>query len=315
MNKIDRLKSVFEGKMPDVIPAGFWFHYRSDYSVDQMVEAHLDLYRKTDMDIIKIMQDYPYPIIGEIKEPEDWYKIKVKDIASEEFKKMSEIIKKIADQVGNEVMIFQTMFGPFKAASMLAGDELLMKHCKENPDAVLAGVNIIANALEQWANAYLDAGADGIYYSAQFGEVGRFSHDQWEKTVYPSDLQILKVAEKRQNKYNILHICGEPEYDFETHVDRYRDYPMDLVNWSVKDNHYSLERGKDFFNGPVLGGLNNKGNILNGTEEDIINEVNEVISGVDIRGFMLGADCTIQGENISIDKIKIAVDAAHNYQI
>ena len=33
---------------------------------------------------------------------------------------------------------------------------------------------IIADALEEWTKGYLEAGADGIYYSAQFGEIGRF---------------------------------------------------------------------------------------------------------------------------------------------
>ena len=31
-------------------------------------------------------------------------------------------------------------------------------------------------------------------------------------------------------------------------------------------------------------------------------------------GIMIGADCTIQGENISLDYIKVAVEAAHEYE-
>ena len=43
--------------------------------------------------------------------------------------------------------------------------------------------------------------------------------NEWEELVRPYDLQILKVAEEMPEKYNILHICGEPEYQFETHVE------------------------------------------------------------------------------------------------
>ena len=32
------------------------------------------------------------------------------------------------------------------------------------------------------------------------------------------------------------------------------------------------------------------------------------------KGIMIGADCTIQGENISLDLIKTAVEAAHAYK-
>lgn len=314
MNKVERVKAVMNNEIPDKIPAGFWFHYKSDYTVEEMAEAHLKLYRETDMDIIKIMQDYMYPIEGEIHCAEDWYNIKIKGTDSEEFQKLSAVIKKIREEVKDEVLIFQTMFGPFKAASIAFGDDVLMKYSKEAPEAVAYGIGVLAEGLEKWAKGYLEAGADGIYYSAQFGEEGRFTKEQWETLVKPFDVQILHVAEKEEGKYNILHICGEPEYKFKTHVDWFTDYPGDLVNWSVKDNAYSLEQGRDSFKRAVLGGLNNKGNILNGPKEEIEKEVEAVLRRFGEKGIMIGADCTIQGENISLDYIKTAVYAAHKYK-
>ena len=239
MTKKERVLAVMKKEQVDMIPAGFWFHYKSDYTVQQMIDEHMKLFRTTDMDIIKIMQDYPYPISGKITCADDWYHIQVKGTDSEEFAKMAEIIRGIRKEAGKDVLIFQTMFGPFKAASMTFGDDVLMKYSKEAPEAVAAGVKIIADALEEWTKGYLEAGADGIYYSAQFGEIGRFEKNEWEELVRPYDLQILKVAEEMPEKYNILHICGEPEYQFETHVEWFKNYPADLINWSVKDNHFS----------------------------------------------------------------------------
>lgn len=66
MTKKERVLAVMKKQPVDQVPAGFWFHYKPDYSVQQMIDAHMELFRKTDMDIIKIMQDYPYPISGEI---------------------------------------------------------------------------------------------------------------------------------------------------------------------------------------------------------------------------------------------------------
>ena len=43
-------------------------------------------------------------------------------------------------------------------------------------------------------------------------------------------------------------------------------------------------------------------------------DVNSILSEVDdFNGYMLGADCTIQGQGISNDKIRVAVDAAHEF--
>ena len=227
---------------------------------------------------------------------------------------MTEVIRGIREQAGDDVLLFQTMFGPFKAASIAFGDDVLMKYSKEAPEAVRAGVQKLADGLEAWAEAYLDAGADGIYYSAQYGEKGRFTKEEWEQLVRPFDLQILQAADRKKDKYNILHICGEPEYAFKTHVDWFYDYPADLVNWSVKDNGYSLKKGRENFSCAILGGLNNKGNILKGPKEEIRKEVQAVLEDFGTKGIMIGADCTIQGEGIRLDYIREAVEAAHTYR-
>ena len=135
MTKKERVLAVMKKEQVDMIPAGFWFHYKSDYTVQQMIDEHMKLFRTTDMDIVKIMQDYPYPISGKITCADDWYHIQVKGTDSEEFAKMAEIIRGIRKEAGKDVLIFQTMFGPFKAASMTFGDDVLMKYSKEAPEA------------------------------------------------------------------------------------------------------------------------------------------------------------------------------------
>lgn len=315
MTKLQRVQAVLEGKVPDKVPAGFWFHYPASLSAEETAGAHLKLFHHTDEDIMKIMQDFMYPITGTVTKESDWYKIKFESPASAAFQKQAEVIKRILDDMGGQAYTVQTMFGPFKAASFAFGDELLMEHAKRCPDAVAAGVRTIAEMWVEWANAYMDLGVDGIYFSAQFGEPGRFTDEGWEKLVKPSDLLALSAAEERAGKFNILHICGEPEYAFKTVLPRFADYPGAMVNWSVKDNGFSLAQGKELFKRPILGGLNNKGNILRGSDEEIRAEVNASISGFGSASMMIGADCTIQGEGISLDRIKTAVEAAHSYPV
>ncbi len=314
MNKAQRVRATMRRENVDYVPAGFWFHYGPSYTEEEMIEAHMQLFRETDMDVVKIMQDYSYPITGAISCAQDWYQIGIKGTDSEEFAKMARIIKGIREKAGDDVLIFQTMFGPTKAASIAFGDDVLMKYCRQDPEAVKAGLKRLSEGLCQWARGYLDAGADGIYYSAQFGEVGRFTRQEWEELVKPWDLAVLNVADGMEDKYNILHLCGEPEYNFAVHVDRYGEYPADLMNWSVKDNGYGLERGQDYFKAGILGGMDNKGNILKGPKEAIRKEVTDILDRFGTRGIMIGADCTIQGEGIRLDFIREAVEAAHKYR-
>jgi uroporphyrinogen decarboxylase len=64
--------------------------------------------------------------------------------------------------------------------------------------------------------------------------------------------------------------------------------------------------------------MNNRGSILNGSDEAVKAEAESVIRSLAAEGlppgFMLGADCTIQGEGISHGRIRVAVDAAHGYK-
>ena len=87
-----------------------------------------------------------------------------------------------------------------------------------------------------------------------------------------------------------------------------------MINWSVKDNHFSLEQGRKLYSSAILGGMNNKGNVLNGSEDAILEEVKGILDAFGTNVIMIGADCTIQGENISLDLIKTAVEAAHAYK-
>ncbi|MFR7831694.1 MAG: hypothetical protein ACLU3F_10225 [Blautia wexlerae] len=61
--------------------------------------------------------------------------------------------------------------------------------------------------------------------------------------------------------------------------------------------------------------MNNKGNVLNGIlKMQSETEVKGILDAFGTKGIMIGADCTIQGENISLDLIKTAVEAAHAYK-
>lgn len=314
MNKIERVRAVLRNEIPDCTPAGFWYHYGGNLSPRQMADAHLKTYRGTGGDIMKVMQDYLCDLEGSVAKASDWANIRMPGKESPTYQKLKEVLGHILDDMGSEAMAFQTMYGPMKTAVIAFGDDAMMAHSKENPAAVAEGVRIIAETLQEWAAGFLDAGASGIYYAAQFGEEGRFSREEWEQLIKPSDLALLSVADERADCYNILHICGEPDYDFKTHVDWFADYPGDIVNWSVKDSGVSLKEGRALFKRPILGGLNNKGDILKGESADIAREVREVIAAFGQKGLMIGADCTIQGETISDERIQAAVVAAHEYK-
>lgn len=312
MNKVERVRSVIEGKTADRPPVIMWFHFNKDLTVQEAAAAHFKFVKETDLDIIKVMYDNDYTLESPIGKASDWFHIKPQGRQSRYYQKQRDILRGLLEKSGGDYPLWVTMFGPFKFAVMAASDAMVMAHCKENPGAVKAGVSAIADTLAEWAEGYLEEGADAIFYSAQFGEEGRFSQEEWENLVSPYDLRVLQVAEERAGKYNALHLCGEPEYGYKVHIDWFGKYPGALVNWAVHPNSYSLERGRDFFARPIMGGLDNHGVMAHGTGEEVREAVEDLIRTHGRKGYMIGANCSIESPDHAW-RIGTAVEAAKSY--
>ncbi len=316
MNKIERMKAVFAGEAPDYTPAGFWFHYSPALDAKQTAQAHVKLYHDLDNDIIKLMDDSFGHMVTEgtvIEKPSDWRALTLPGRDCFQYRKMEEVIWLVKEMTNGEVMIFPTVWSPFKIASFTycfsgSDDATFMKHCAEDPDSILAGIQKLADTLSDWVKGFIDAGASGVYYSGQFSEPQRFDAAAWEKLVKPSDLQVLNAV-KAAGGYNILHICGEAEHGFRSSPERYAGYPGDLFNWDTHRTNLTLKEGKKLFQAPVLGGLDNHGLLIEGSLEEIAAETHRIIGEMGREGFMLGADCTVPG-TIDIARLQTAVNAA-----
>ena len=68
----------------------------------------------------------------------------------------------------------------------------------------------------------------------------------------------------------------------------------------------------EFFGRPFMGGLDRKGIIVNGTAEQIRQEVHDVLVDSSDR-HILGADCTLPGD-IAWENIRTAITAAHDFR-
>ena len=147
MNRKERMAATLSGQKPDRVPVGMWYHYSPSLSAAQAAVAHFDYVRSVDLDMIKIMYDNLYSLEEPIHQASDWYKIKPQGTNSKYYQKQCDILRRLAEKGAGEYPIWMTMFGAFKFAVMASSDALVMAHCRENPDAVAAGVSAIADSL------------------------------------------------------------------------------------------------------------------------------------------------------------------------
>ncbi len=307
MNKIERLQAVLNGKIPDRVPAGFWFHFPDAQAHGkESVKAHLNYYREADLDFLKIMNEHPYRVNVQIKNPSDWRSLKPAPLSSDFFQQQLDEIKMITDALNGECLTTATLFNPFSSGNH-AADHLVTEHLKADPESVSIGLKTIAESLAEFAVACLDAGADGIYFSAQGGEADRFEESLFLKYIKPHDLTVLNAV-KDKGDFNILHICRD---NIRMHL--YANYPGDVVNWAATAPHnIPITAGKNLFNRTILGGLDNRGVIVDGTQAEITAAVHKIITDFGPKDLIIGADCTLPTD-IAIEHIRTAIRATGNY--
>ncbi len=309
MTKRERLLNAFENKPVDRIPVGFWYHFSPDEDLGQeTVEQHLQLYRDTGMDMIKVMCDgyfnYPNPYIQRVACAEDWFSMTPLGEDHPYVTKQVERAKGMVKGAAGECCVFYNVFCPMSLMRFGTSEELLMRHMRENPDAVCHAFKVIAQDIKALVRRLItEAGCDGIYYCVQNAEKFRFTAEEYRRLVTPAELEVLEYANGLSDN-NILHCCGWA--GDQNRVEVWQDYPAKAVNWAVYVEKLTLAEGKRFFGGRcVLGGFDNRktGILYSGSREEIERETERLVEETGRRGVVLGADCTLPSD-IDLERMK-----------
>jgi uroporphyrinogen decarboxylase len=295
----------------DYTPAAFFIHFDKNSRLGEpAVGKHLEYFRATGMDFVKIQYERQFPPLASIRKPEDWksmphYKL---DFYEPEL----HVVRGLVKAAKKEALVLITLYSPFMCAGHTAGLPGLTSHLNENPEAVKKGLEIITDSLMLFVKECIRLGVDGFYASTQGGEAGRFKKPGiFSGYVKPFDLVLMNEAQ-RSCPFNILHVCdyNGPYADFAP----YLDYPGHVVNCNPKLTTRTLpwKEVQQMFQRPLMGGMDRHGIIAQGSAEQIRKEVAAVLKDAP-RPFILGADCTLP-DDIQWENIRTAIEAAHSYR-
>jgi uroporphyrinogen decarboxylase len=312
MNKRDVILSLLDGSKPlPYVPAAFFLHFPPEFHEGQAaVDKHLEFFRHTGMDFVKIQFEARFPTISEIQTPADWGKMPVygRDFFAGQLAAVEGLVKAMKD----EAVVVVTLYSPFMCAGHSTSEDLLTTHLTQEPEKVRPGLEAVTESLLLFVRECIRLGIDGFYHSTQGGEAGRFEDRAiFEQYIKPYDLALMEEV-NRECPFNILHVCDyRLDYD---DFSPFLDYPGHLINSPLKvgDKVLTPAEAAHSFNRPFMGGLERKGTLATGTPEQIREEVHAVLQDAPER-FILGADCTVPNET-PWDNLKTAIDAAHAYR-
>ena len=312
MPKWERIYACINREKTDRTPISLWVHYHlQDRSPRRLAAATVALYRRYDTDLIKLTpsglygvqdwgaairfgrNDWTPPTMNEsvISDGGAWKDLPELDIYDGAYARELELIRAVKAEVGNKVPVLMTIFSPLTLAWKLLGDaasaQRIQLDMKDHSDSFHAGLKTITATTRRYAQACLDAGADGFFFATQMAnyEVMQ-AESQYEEFGLQYDLDILN-ATRKATKVSILHLCRK-----KLMIDLASSYPIDIVSWNNLESGTGLREGIEKTGKAAAGGLNNQRLHLM-TPEEVTESAKAAIGEAGDRGFLLAPTCVI----------------------
>ncbi len=291
MSKVQRVQAAVKNETADRTPVSFWYHFRlENRPVEEFVNAELGFYRKYDVDWLKVMHDYPFgspDLLGSVKSPSDWRKLKPVGGREGGFAKQAEALKQIGDGLKGEAWYIDTIFNPWSTAQKLCGRQGV-EHVKQDREAFRQGLKVIAESFAEYVPVALEAGAAGIYLAVDGASSDIMSQDDYLDLVRPADLTVLQAAQGAP--FNVLHIHGTNIF-----FSARQDYPVAGISWSYGITAPSIAQARQQYAGCLISGIDET-TIMQKTREDVQEEVKQAIKDAGGRGFIAASGCAVPTE-------------------
>lgn len=293
----------------DYVPAAFFIHFDRAFHYGQpAVKKHLEYFRYTGMDFVKIQYERTFPPIADIRRPSDW--ARMPSYKLDFYQPVLDAVQGLVREAKRDALVLMTLYSPFMCAGHTTSLELLTAHLQEDSEAVRKGLVAITDSLMGFVRECIRLGVDGFYASTQGGEAGRFSDPQvFTRHVKPFDLVLMEEI-NQACPFNILHVCdyNGPYSDLSAYV----DYPGHVVNCNPQLTSGTLSWAEvaRMFGRPCMGGLDRHGIIATGSTRQVRRAVAAVLEEATFP-FILGADCTLPADT-RWENLRAAVSAAHD---
>ena len=299
MTKKERLLAALKGEPVDRPPISFWRHFSGPQAHGALcVEKHIEFYRKTDLDFIKVMHDgLTAPCSLDVHSLSDLKAYRPLGRKNAYITAFTERASRIVDAIGDEVYVYANVFSPLTLLRRI-GDEKLRYYVYEDEKTVTYALDVLAEELSLLCSLLVkECGCLGVFAAFQGNEVSRYTEEQFYRIVYPYDKKMLEAANEA-SPYNILHFCAWDEIPNRLGI--WNTYPGCAVNWAVHIENLSLARGRQMFDGrTVMGGFDNRrGKLLySGSKRAVQEETQRLVRSYteetgSNRGLILGADCS-----------------------
>jgi len=229
MDKIERLRATLAGKPVDRPPFSIWYHFGNQHASPQRTaQVHLEFFEAYDLDFLKVMSDYDYPMpegMEVMATPADLGRLTPFDVTKTPMGNQLQAIDLIAKALRGKALFVDTVFNAWNTIRRNLVKEAMSQLMAEYPRALETALEVVNANLIQYALASLERGSAGIFFSVP-ATAESVTLEQYEKFMRPFDLAFLQAI-RGKGEGHILHAHGEKLY-----FDRLLDYPVKAISWA-----------------------------------------------------------------------------------
>jgi uroporphyrinogen decarboxylase len=300
----ERIQACLNGEKTDRTPVALWRHFPvDDQNPETLAAAALHFQSVYDFDIVKVTPASSFAVkdwgvedqwTGDsegsrkytkrvIHHPRDWESLPELTPAAPHLSAQLECLRLIRKSLSPDTPLIQTIFNPLSQAKNLAGNDLLLIHLREHPEAVMKGLETIARGIKKFIEAAMETGIDGVFYAVQHAQAEMLSLDEYKKFGLPYDNQVLEPT--KELWCNMIHLHGK-----DVHFSLAGELNFQIVNWHDRETYPSLAEARKIFKGALCGGLRQDALVFE-TPSEIKKEAQDAIQQTGGQRFILGTGC------------------------
>jgi uroporphyrinogen decarboxylase len=317
-----RVEAALAGEKPDRPPVGAWGHtYREEWSPEALARVTVERARRFGWDYVKFQprassfaeafgnrytpSNHPFrsgPLVSQAVESlADWEQLRL--VNPKALDDQVESIAIVCRELGDRVPVIQTVFSPITVGGYLVGRDKrrVVRELRQHPELVLPALERIGDALIDFSQRSVEAGAAGIFYAISgYASASVMPVDVYDNLLFPLDLRIVDSLPAAA-WFNVLHVCGS-----RINLDVARRLPVQAVSWAADQaGNPSLSEGQRMLSGKaVMGGVSQRTTLLRGPQEAIKREVEEAERETGGKGLIVAPGCSVpprvRAENLEV---------------
>jgi uroporphyrinogen decarboxylase len=289
MTKIERVRAAVAGGEVDRPPFTVWYHFGLQHApAERTAEAHVEFFETYDLDWLKVMNDYSYPMprgIETLAEPRDLRRITPIDVRQGALGEQLEAVRHIAQALRGRALLVDTVFNAWNTLRRNVLKEAMEPLMREHPAELEAALAVVNENLTRYAVASLQLGVAGIFFSVP-ATAESVTAEQYERFMRPFDLAFLEAI-RPYGELHVLHAHGT-----RLHLDRLLDYPVHAISYGDRDSGPPLAEMRTRTSLALVGGLDHVG-FPNLSAARVREQVRSAVAEAGPRKLLVAPGCAI----------------------